>query len=108
VQKHKSKADAARTYEIGFEVVDVVLRGSLTAMPRWLEHPTLGRKFDVAAVDVTSELTARGTDHSCVNILETDGYAMRGVSEDVFIIGYPLGMLDKTQIPAWEAGHDRD
>lgn len=104
VQKHKSKADAAGTYEIGFEIINMALRGSLTAIPRWLEHPTLGRKVDVGAIDVTSELAAKSTDHSCVNILEKDGYAIPGVSEDVFIIGYPLGMLDKTPIPVWKRG----
>jgi hypothetical protein len=100
--RNKSEPDAAGNFAVGLERVEIALGAASST--RWLEHPMLGRKVDVAAIDVTDELTAKKTSHACVNTLEADGYATPAVSEAVFIIGYPLGMLDKTPIPVWKRG----
>lgn len=83
----QSEPDAENYYRIGFTRIDVALRSELTSSPLWLEHPTLGRKVDVAAIDVTENVSGGVIQATCANVLETDGYAPPAVSEDIFILG---------------------
>ncbi len=65
----------------------------------WLEHPTLGRQVDVAALDVT-ELV--GPAMNCANddIQHTD-FAL-GVGDRVFVLGYPKGISGGFYYPIWK------
>jgi hypothetical protein len=69
---------------------------------RWLQHPNFGRKVDVGAIDVSQALMGLEVRH--VNIVETDAVLEPFASQDVFIVGYPLGRLTGAPSPVWKRG----
>jgi hypothetical protein len=73
--------------------------------PTWLEHPGLGRGVDIAALDVTADLNAHGIVVDHVNALETDAVGLSPyVSQEVFVVGYPIGLVSEAPIPVWKRG----
>jgi hypothetical protein len=70
----------------------------------WLEHPELGRQVDVAALDITDDLQGHGIEVAYVNVLETDAALEPYASQDVFILGYPLGLVATAPTPVWKRG----
>jgi hypothetical protein len=72
--------------------------------PVWLEHPVFRRQVDVAAVDITGDLQHHGLEVASVNLLETDAALEPHAGQDVFILGYPLGLVAAAPIPVWKRG----
>jgi hypothetical protein len=70
--------------------------------PRWLEHPSFDRRVDVAAIDVSDALAGMIVNH--VNVLENDAVLEPFPSQDVFIIGYPIGRIPNAPYPVWKRG----
>jgi|SRR5271156_1022182 len=70
--------------------------------PRWLEHPSFDRRVDVAAIDVSDALEGMIVNH--VNVLENDAVLQPFPSQDVFIIGYPIGRIPNAPYPVWKRG----
>jgi len=66
--------------------------------PRWLEHPTFGKRVDVVALALGRELGSAVclNDHAKSRLLIS-------VAMDVFVIGYPLGIGVK-DVPLWKRG----
>jgi hypothetical protein len=70
--------------------------------PRWVEHPHFGRKVDVAAIDVTSLL--QGTLAKAANDLESDAIIDLAAAQDLFIVGFPFGLMVGGAVPLWKRG----
>jgi hypothetical protein len=70
----------------------------------WFEHPSLGRNVDIAALDVTDILAGQRIIVSYANELESDAALDPFVSQDVFIVGYPIGLVANVPIPVWKRG----
>jgi hypothetical protein len=82
--------------------VTVPLYDSDLSGPRWLDHPKFGRKVDIAAIDVSHVVTSLKVNH--VNVVESDAVLQPLVSQDVFIVGYPLGLITGAPSPVWKRG----
>jgi hypothetical protein len=98
------RVDAPTTPNASFQVKYVPILAQLndadTGAPRWLEHPTFGRRVDVAAVEVT-DLVA-DLHHECVNSLEGDPPKSLQPGQDVFILGFPFGRIPGAPAPVWK------
>jgi hypothetical protein len=70
--------------------------------PRWFEHPTHHRAVDVAAIDVTDELNSGRIHFKTANALDGDADVQPQVSQDAFVVGYPLGITTGLPVPVWK------
>ena len=84
--KRTSEPDADGYFELAYLPVEVNLCDSDLRNPRWYEHPTLGRRADVAAIDVTEAI--HGFEIKCTNDLEDDAVLDVIASQDVFVVGF--------------------
>jgi hypothetical protein len=66
--------------------------------PLWYEHPELGRKIDVAALPVSIP-----EKYNPISINKMPQMQMKlEVSHDVFVLGYPKGLIDVLGLPIWK------
>jgi hypothetical protein len=100
--KPVSEPDADGIYEIASVQIEVPLTNDSTKMPRWREHPTFGKYVDVGAIEVTDAIA--GYEVATVNQLESDALLDEYVSQDVFIVGYPFGLMVGAPAPIWKRG----
>jgi hypothetical protein len=78
-----------------------VYRGHLEE-PLWLEHPQLRGTVDVAALEVTA-FAQESVRCQAAESLEGNGVVEASVSQDVFIIGFPLGLVaGNAPVPVWK------
>lgn len=68
--------------------------------PLWKEHGQHGRSIDVAAIDVTTTVAGLLIGHA--NEVEADAVLDPRVSQDVFVLGFPLGMITGVPAPVWK------
>jgi len=76
-------------------------------LPRWYVHPAFGYNVDVVAIPITS----KGSLPSHIVLtpinshqFDTDSFPSL-VSDDVFILGYPLDIIGKFEFPIWKRGN---
>ena len=86
-------------------VIDAVsytdkLRNS-DGVAEWWEHPSLGSKADVGVVELVGELKERQT-HSAE--LAGGEKLQVKVGQDVFVLGYPVGLMKQGLLPVWKRG----
>ncbi len=92
-------------HALELRIVEQLLYRGTPKVPLWTEHPHLGPQADVAAIDVTDRIQTEGL--HCINAesLESNSAVEASASQDVFIIGYPLGLVTKdAPIPVWKRG----
>ena len=69
-------------------------------IPRWFQHPREGRIIDVAALKV--ELPSK------FKKLEINQYKFTDmrveIAQDVFILGFPIGIAGRKELPVWKRG----
>jgi hypothetical protein len=68
----------------------------------WLEHPCLGHRVDVVAVDVSAAIA--GCQVAGANDVESDAVLDNVVSQDAFILGFPFGLIANAPVPIWKRG----
>lgn len=78
------------------EWVDFVLSENQEA--KWLQHPTLGSQIDIGALPVE---VSKKFKPIILNERKFDDMRF-GVSHDVYVLGYPLGLIDKFGLPIWK------
>jgi hypothetical protein len=100
--KPMSEPDTQGYFELNYLPVEVELYKSDSTDPKWLEHPSLGRRVDVAALDVTETIDGLQIDH--VNRLESDAILDPFASQDIFVVGLPFGMIANAPAPIWKRG----
>ena len=67
-------------------------------VPLWLHHPRLGPQVDIGVLPVSLKENFRA-----IVLNELASTSMRlSVSNDVFVIGYPLGLLGEQGLPIWK------
>mgnify|MGYP000955009930 CR=1 FL=1 len=66
-------------------------------IPRWLEHPDLGKDFDVVALPVTPP-----SEFHCAPYQQADDYDL-SLTDELFIVGYPYGLRGHI-LPIWVRG----
>lgn len=72
--------------------------------PVWYEHPSLGHKCDVVAIDIDWPKDQARLWHRPLNRVDNVRIPVRpGVT--VFILGYPLGISVKLDMPIWKSGY---
>ncbi len=101
VFRQVSEPDPSGFYALRFVTVGMRLCDDLREH-RWLEHPIFGRRVDVAALDVTQEV--QGFQIAHVNVLETDAVLDTVASQDVFVVGFPFGLIANAPAPLWKRG----
>jgi len=99
-----SEPDERGFYSLQVRTVVIGLYDSDLAGPRWVEHPTRGAAIDVAAINITQLVAGTQLEVRPVNELEGDAVREPFASQDVFIIGYPLGLVTGDPIPVWKRG----
>jgi hypothetical protein len=100
--KRVSAPDAHGYYELAYASAEVRLCNSNLTKPKWFEHPSLGRKVDVAALDVTEGANEFQIEYA--NELESDAVLDPTTSQDVFIVGFPFGLIANAPAPIWKRG----
>lgn len=72
--------------------------------PRWYEHPTFGQKIDIGVIDVTEAV--KNLYINCVNDIESKIALNLQPAQDVFVIGFPFGLIgsEPTPVPIWKRG----
>lgn len=99
--KRVSEPDSDGFFELNFMPVKVELCDALSN-PQWFEHPTLGQKVDIAAIDVTQFVQGFQIEHA--NALESDAVLDVVASQDVFVVGFPFGLITNAPAPIWKRG----
>lgn len=74
--------------------------------PTWYMHPTHGYKVDVIAIPVVAKekLPAHVLLKSITKFDFQNNDFPPQISDDVFVLGYPLNIVDKLQFPIWKRG----
>jgi hypothetical protein len=75
-----------------------------TSEATWYEHPVHGSKIDVAIVDLGEGGFPDSIEPVFANEQDFDGKVRAAVGQDVFIIGYPLGCIEKVALAVWKRG----
>ena len=70
----------------------------------WSSHPVLGQRVDIAALPIPTSALIPGAIIKPVNTLEGEAVVNPYPSQDVFVIGYPLGLITNLPIPIWKRG----
>jgi hypothetical protein len=96
-----SEPDEEGFYELEDESHPVPLI-DIETKPLWLEHPTYGRRVDIAALDVTEAVREFKVAHA--NTLEDDAVLDVATTHDVFVVGYPFGRITGAPAPIWKRG----
>ncbi|SRR5260221_723013 len=100
--KRVSEPDVEGFVELRWEPVEIQICDADLSNPRWLEHPTFGRRVDIAAIDVTKDVQGFQIDHA--NTLESDALLDASASQDVFVLGFPFGLIANAPAPLWKRG----
>lgn len=100
--KQVSEANSEGFFESVHVPVEVLLCSGDHSDAKWLEHPTLGRRVDVAAIDVTDKVA--GLQVVAANRLESDAILDPYASQDVFVLGFPFGLIANAPVPIWKRG----
>jgi Trypsin-like peptidase domain len=95
-------ADEHGLHQVSSENVEVPLWDSAHNIPTWKEHFFYGRAVDVAVLDVTEAVN--GLEIAAVNQLESDALLDPYLSQDVFVVGYPFGLIHGAPVPTWKRG----
>jgi hypothetical protein len=68
---------------------------------RWIQHPTLGQRVDIAALHVGPSKVFQ-----CFELAPTDSNPemVVEVGQDIFILGHPNGLAVQAGIPIWKRG----
>lgn len=66
--------------------------------PAWYHHPTAGSAIDIGALPVSLDEKFRAI---VLNDMPFEKMSLR-VSHDVFVLGYPLGIMNSHGLPVWK------
>lgn len=97
-----SKPDPRGFVEYSYSAFGVALCQDAQGGERWREHPVLGRRVDIAVIDITDDIA--GFDVRHVNELEDDAVLDPFCSQDVFVLGFPFGQITGAPAPVWKRG----
>jgi hypothetical protein len=91
-------------FELAVREVRVELFEDFPFNSRFYVHPVHGHKVDVVALPLEQSLRSGRIILNTVETLEDDCASDPYVSQDVFIIGYPLGIITGLPVPIWKRG----
>lgn len=100
--KQLTEPNAAGFFELCVTPVTVQLCDPDFRNPRWYEHPIHGHMVDVAAIDITD--ASKGLHVRAANELENDAQLDATASQDVFVVGFPFGLIATAPAPIWKRG----
>jgi len=99
--KQISAPDADGFHQLEVRPIEALLTDQVSDAV-WFEHPELGRNVDIAVLDVTDDV--RGFQVAHVNALESDAVLDVVASQDVFVVGFPFGLMANAPAPLWKRG----
>jgi hypothetical protein len=97
-----SEPDARGYFELAYQPVQIALSNADLSDPKWIEHPSFGRKVDIAALDVTEAISGFQIAHA--NEIESDAILDPFASQDVYVVGFPFGQIANAPAPIWKRG----
>lgn len=100
--RRTSEPNPAGQYMVSYGPVEVPICDEDLSNPRWLEHPTLSRRVDIAAIDVMD--VVRGLEVRHANQVEADAVLSPITAQDVFVVGFPFGLITGAPAPVWKRG----
>lgn len=100
--RRTSEPDASGRYMVSYDPVEIPLCDDDFSHPRWREHPGFGHRVDIATLDVTD--MARGLDLRNANQVEADAVLDPTTAQDVFVVGFPFGLIPGAPAPVWKRG----
>jgi hypothetical protein len=98
--RRSSAPDQDGFFDLDVARVEVGLYDADLIGPRWVEHPRFGRTVDIGAIDITPHIN--GLNIQYANVLEGDADVAPSVSQDVFVVGFPFGLVAGIPIPVWK------
>lgn len=91
-----------------FEVTTRIVRSELfNTFPfdsKFFVHPVHGSQVDVVALKLDKSVINHTTILKTIESFESDAAADPYVSQDVFVVGYPLGIITGLPVPIWKRG----
>lgn len=73
--------------------------------PLWFEHPVHGRKVDVAVLPMPAAFKSTAFLVRTPYEVEGDAVLQPTVGQEVFVLGYPIGLVTGLPIPLWKGGY---
>lgn len=76
--------------------------------PRWLQSKHFGQKADASVIDITKLFIDYNVDVAlldtipCINDIEQVEGMFLGIGIDVFVLGFPLGIMKTGILPIWK------
>ena len=105
------KVTAASTLNINNNFTIKIITHNLDGQPAWLQSKEYGQQADLAAYNVTnlmrenpgSEADINLSEHvPCINEAPQVSNMFSGVGCDVFVLGFPLGLMKTGIFPVWK------
>lgn len=68
--------------------------------PHWFEHPTLGQKVDLAAIELKD--LAPNLQNNCFSNEDFEADELIRIGDDAFVLGFPKGISKQGNLPLWK------
>ena len=94
--------DDGSTYQIDVRQITLPLFKDYPFQSLWYEHPVHGSAVDVAVLPVPVDILSPDTLLLSAQSLESDCIKPPFVTQDVYVIGYPLGIISGLPTPIWK------
>ncbi|MBI4135123.1 trypsin-like peptidase domain-containing protein [Candidatus Uhrbacteria bacterium] len=85
--------------QLGWWRADDVLLNDENGNPMWFQHPTLGQKIDVVAISLKCPMGLKVFPLNSNKLAED---MQLSIGQDVFILGFPLGIRAGGVFPVWK------
>jgi hypothetical protein len=89
-------------FQINVRQITLPLFADYPFQSLWYEHPIHGSAVDVAVLPISSEILSPKTLITSAQSLESDCIKPPFVTQDVYVIGYPLGIISGLPVPIWK------
>lgn len=100
-EKGKNEPDGG-LYQINVRQITLPLFADYPFQSLWYEHPIHGSAVDVAVMPISRENVSASTLIMPAQSLESDCIKPPFVTQDVYVIGYPLGIISGLPVPIWK------
>ncbi len=100
--RRRSEPNTSGRYAVTHDPIEVQICSEDLSNPRWVEHPTLGPRVDIATLDITDAIAGLEIRHA--NRVEADAVLPPLTAQDVFVVGFPFGLISGAPAPVWKRG----
>jgi hypothetical protein len=98
--KRLTEPDGQGFFELRWLPIEISLRNNEHSAARCYEHASFGSRVDVVAIDVTDVVQGFQIEHA--NVLESDAKLDPIAAQDMFVLGFPFGLMAGAPAPIWK------